>query len=60
MTYRILSSRDGVELDLSVPTAGWAIAAAKQDQEAGRSPTIVDTDGVEMTLAEFRAKHSQP
>jgi hypothetical protein len=49
-----------VELDLSVPTAGWAIAAASQDQEAGRSPTIVDDDGVEMTLAEFRAKHSQP
>jgi hypothetical protein len=58
MSYRIVSSRDGVDLDVTVPTASWAIIAATQDEEAGRLPVIVDDDGAELTLADFRIKHA--
>jgi hypothetical protein len=57
MAYRVISSRDGVDLDLSFPTVSWAIVAAKQDEDAGRSPMIVDENGFLMNLADFRVKH---
>jgi hypothetical protein len=57
MSYRIVSSRDGVDLDMTVPTAKWAIIAATQDVEVGRLPTIVDIDGDELSLVKFRIKH---
>ena len=47
-----------MDLDVTVPTASWAIIAATQDVEAGRAPMIVDDEGREMTLPEFAANHS--
>jgi hypothetical protein len=57
MPYRVISSNEGVDLDVSVPTASWAISLCEQDIRAGRSPLIVDLDGSELTLAEFQATH---
>jgi hypothetical protein len=56
MPYRIISSNEGVDLDVSVPTRDWAIALYEQDVRAGRSPLIVDLDGAELSLAEFQAR----
>ena len=58
MPYRVISSNEGVDLDVSVPTASWAIALCEQDVRAGRTPLIVDLDGAELTLAEFQARQN--